>query len=76
VAPEEFVEREKELLDFAKKWMPRLPFQQVDLLIVDQIGRKICGPGVDTDVIGRKYYDHQAAKKDFPKVTRVSMSAT
>ena len=39
VAPEEFVEREKELLILAKKWMPRLPFDQVDLLVVDEMGK-------------------------------------
>ncbi|MCG7852506.1 MAG: nickel-dependent lactate racemase, partial [Methanosarcinaceae archaeon] len=56
VAPEEFLEREKELLILAKKLIPRLPFQQVDLLIVDQIGKDVSGTGMDTNVIGRKDY--------------------
>ena len=71
VPPERFVEREKELLVLAKQWMPRLPFDQVDLLIVDQMGKNISGSGMDTNVVGRKYYDHCAAAKEFPKVTRI-----
>ena len=71
VPPDRFVEREKELLVLAKQWMPRLPFDQVDLLIVDQMGKNISGSGMDTNVVGRKYYDHCAAAKEFPKVTRI-----
>lgn len=71
VAPEEFVEREKELLIQAYKWMPRLPFQHVDLLIIDQIGKNISGSGMDTNVVGRKYHDHHAAEEEFPKITRI-----
>jgi hypothetical protein len=71
VAPEKFLEREKELLVLAKKWMPRLPFDQIDLLIVDYIGKDISGAGMDTNVVGRKFHEHCAAEKEFPKVTRI-----
>jgi hypothetical protein len=71
VPPDKFVEREKELLILAKKWMPRLPFDQVDLLILDEIGKNISGSGMDTNVVGRKYHDHEAAEKEYPKVTRI-----
>jgi hypothetical protein len=71
VAPEEFLEREKELLILAKKLIPRLPFQQVDLLIVDQIGKDVSGTGMDTNVIGRKDYLYPCSEKVFPKVTRI-----
>jgi hypothetical protein len=71
VAPEDFAEREKELLILAKKWMPRLPFDRVDLLVIDAMGKNISGSGMDTNVIGRKYNDHAAAEKEFPKVTRI-----
>ena len=71
VAPDEFVEREKELLVLAKKWMPRLPFDNVDLLIVDEIGKNISGAGMDTNVVGRKFHDNHAAEKEYPKVTRI-----
>lgn len=71
VAPKEFFEREKELLVLAKEWMPRLPFDSIDLLIVDQIGKDISGSGMDTNVIGRKYNDHCASDGESPKITRI-----
>jgi len=64
VAPSDFLKREKELLVLAKEWMPRLPFQKVDLLIVDELGKNISGSGMDTNVIGRKYNDHRGTEKD------------
>jgi len=33
--------------------MPRLPFDEIDLLIVDEIGKNISGTGMDTNIIGR-----------------------
>jgi hypothetical protein len=64
VAPHDFLRREKELLVLAKEWMPRLPFQKVDVLIVDELGKNISGSGMDTNVIGRKYNDHRATAQD------------
>lgn len=64
VAPGDFYDREKELLVIAKKWLPRLPFDTVDLLIIDEIGKNISGTGMDTNVIGRKYNDHVAMEGD------------
>lgn len=71
VAPGDFYEREKELLLQARRWMPRLPFPKVDLLIVDEIGKNISGSGMDTNVIGRKYNDHAATEKDDVACRRV-----
>ncbi len=64
VAPENFFEREKELLVLARKWMPRLPFRKIDLLIIDEIGKNISGSGLDTNVVGRKFNDHAATDRD------------
>ena len=36
IGPAEFEEREKELLVLAKGWMPRLPFESADVLLVDE----------------------------------------
>ncbi len=71
VAPQEFFEREKQLLEIAKKWMPRLPFPKADLLIVDRIGKNISGSGMDTNVIGRKFNDHVATERDLAQVKRI-----
>jgi hypothetical protein len=68
VAPQEFEAREKELLVLAKKLLPRLPFDHIHLLVIDEIGKNISGTGMDTNVIGRKYHAHKPANDEFPKV--------
>jgi len=50
---EEILEREPALLEEAKRRMPRLPFEELDLLIVDRMGKDISGVGMDPNVIGR-----------------------
>jgi len=64
VAPDDFLQREKELLTIAKKWMPRLPVDEIDLLIIDEIGKNISGSGMDTNIIGRKFRDHVGTERD------------
>lgn len=44
---------EPALLDEAKAAMPRLPFDQLDVLIIDQIGKNISGDGADPNITGR-----------------------
>jgi hypothetical protein len=44
---------ERALLREAKDWMARLPFDQVDLLIVDEMGKDVSGSGMDSNIIGR-----------------------
>ena len=51
--PQEIEEKEKELLILAKKMMPCLPFNEIDLLIVDEMGKEISGVGIDPNVTGR-----------------------
>ncbi|MHB9107093.1 MAG: nickel pincer cofactor-dependent isomerase, group 22 [Armatimonadota bacterium] len=45
--------REPELLAIARHCQPALPVDELDLLIVDEIGKNISGLGMDTRVIGR-----------------------
>jgi hypothetical protein len=54
VRPDDFITREEALLVKARQWLPRLPYQEADLLIVDEIGKEISGSGMDTNVVGRK----------------------
>ena len=73
VAPEQFEAREKELLVLAKRWLPRLPFQHVDVLLIDRIGKDISGTGLDPNVVGRKFNDHKAVDDELPKVRRIAL---
>ncbi len=50
---DEMPEGEAPLLDQARDLMPRLPFDEIDLLIVDRIGKNISGAGLDPNVTGR-----------------------
>jgi hypothetical protein len=51
--PENILRDEVKLLKNAESLLARLPFDEIDLLIVDQIGKEISGTGMDTNVIGR-----------------------
>lgn len=53
VGQERFLERDAELLAFARKRMPALPCSQLDVLIVDRMGKDISGAGMDPNVLGR-----------------------
>ena len=54
--PNECVETEEpEMLLLAKKLMATIPFDKVDVLMLEQIGKEISGDGMDPNVVGRAY---------------------
>lgn len=53
VAPAHVEQEEEALLTLAQSLAPRLPFDRIDLLIVDAIGKNISGTGMDVNVTGR-----------------------
>ena len=66
----EIPEREKELLVKAKELMPSIPFDSLDILIIDEIGKNISGIGMDSNITGR----HRDIIGDFfewPHVKRI-----
>jgi hypothetical protein len=46
-------DREPALLELAKSLMPKLFFEQLDVLVVDYIGKNISGDGMDPNITGR-----------------------
>jgi nucleotide-binding universal stress UspA family protein len=50
---EEFEAKEPELLGQAREWMPSLPFPEIDLLVLDEIGKNVSGAGMDPNIVGR-----------------------
>lgn len=46
-------EAEAALLERARALCPRLPFRELDVLVVDEMGKNVSGAGMDTHVIGR-----------------------
>ena len=53
VPPEAVLAREPPLLERARSLMPRLPVQDIDVLIVQEIGKNISGDGMDPNITGR-----------------------
>jgi hypothetical protein len=60
--------RELELLKAAALLTPRLFFDQLDVLILDEIGKDIAGTGFDTSVAGRYHTPHRTGG---PQITRM-----
>jgi hypothetical protein len=54
----EILAEEDALFAQSQQLLPRLPFANVDLLIVDEIGKEISGTGMDTNVIGRSVFGY------------------
>jgi hypothetical protein len=53
IEPERIEERERALLVKAFRLMPSLPVDEMDILLVDEIGKNYSGTGMDTNIIGR-----------------------
>lgn len=68
--PEDIEQGEMKLLQKARKSMPRLPVDQLDVLIVERLGKNISGTGMDTNVIGRMKI-HGEPETGKPKIGRI-----
>lgn len=53
IKPEDILDREKELLKIAKDNIARIKLDEIDVLIIDEIGKNISGEGMDPNVTGR-----------------------
>ncbi len=71
VGAEGMAEREEELLLRVKSWKPNLPAAEIDLLIVDEIGKDISGAGMDTKVVNRGGPAGPNSWREVPAVHRI-----
>ena len=78
LGPAEIEAGEEELYLEARALMPRLPFDAIDLLIVDRMGKNISGTGMDPNIIGRRVHGYStlfseqgAAALGLPVIRRV-----
>ena len=71
VPVENMERREEELLALAKSWMGRIPVRQLDILIVDEIGKNISGAGMDTKVINRSIQCHYNPWPELARIERI-----
>lgn len=72
---DEFEVREAELFRESKRLMPKLPFDDIDLLIVDRLGKNISGAGMDPNITGRWVHGYSSMlsqrNADGPTVRRL-----
>ena len=50
---DEILQEEPKILEKSKRLMPRIYLDDIDVLIVNEIGKNISGTGVDTNIVGR-----------------------
>jgi len=62
---------EKDLFKLAKKLAPGLPFENADIIIIDEMGKDISGTGFDTKVVGRIGLPLLTKDPDKPTIKRI-----
>jgi len=67
---DELFEVEPKLLEEARGLMGRLPFEQLDMLVIGEIGKNYSGAGIDPSVVGRLLIETQQ-EFESPKITRI-----
>ena len=61
---------ERKLFQEAQRLMPRLPSDDIDILIVDEMGKNISGTGMDTNIIGRRMQNFET-EPEVPRILRI-----
>ena len=70
VPVESMEQREEELLSLTKSWMGKIPMD-LDILILDEIGKNISGAGMDTKVVNRGVHGQYNPWPDAPAIQRI-----
>lgn len=70
VPAQEILEKELELLEEAKKMLSSIPFKNLDLLVIDEIGKDITGTGMDCNIVQRFTSEHMVPK---PFIKRIAV---
>src|SRR5262249_10033330 len=67
---DDLLQSEPRLLEEAPALMAPLPFAQLDLLVIGEIGKNSSGAGIDPNVVGRLLIEGQA-EFESPRITRI-----
>ena len=70
VPVEQMEQREEENLALVKTWMAKIPFD-LDILVMDEIGKNISGAGMDTKVANRGVNGEYNPWPDTPRFSRI-----
>lgn len=73
IPTQHIIERDAALQAIAKAEMPRLKLPEIDVLIVDEIGKEISGTGMDPNVTGRteRFSQENAFRSAAPKIEKI-----
>jgi hypothetical protein len=71
----DLVETDRQLQLEAKANMPRLMFDQIDVLVVEQIGKEISGDGMDPNITGRYPTPYASGGPDVAKIAFLDLTA-
>ena len=69
-----FKESDERLLKVAQPHVADLPFKELDLLIVDELGKDISGTGMDLNVIGNWRMNGGPREPDFRRIVVLSLT--
>lgn len=71
---EAFHDADERLLKIAQTHFADLPFEQLDLLILDELGKDISGTGMDLNVIGKWRIEGGDRRPDFSRIAVLSLT--
>ena len=71
---EAFREADERLLEQAKPHVATVPFQQLDVLVVDELGKNVSGTGMDLNVIGNWRMAGGERNPDFRRIVVLSLT--
>ncbi len=69
---ETLVAGDQRLLERSRELMPSLPVDEIDVLIIDEIGKDISGAGLDTNIVGRWMIDGEP-EPEAPNIKRIAI---
>ncbi len=61
---------ERKLLEKAREYLPKIPVAEIDLLIIDEMGKDISGAGIDPKIVGRAICSW-ADTEPWPRISRI-----
>jgi hypothetical protein len=74
VLPETFIESDAEMLKTAFGLFPRIPVDDLDILVVGEMGKNISGGGMDPNVIGMWRRDGGAREPNYRTVVLLNLT--
>jgi hypothetical protein len=69
-----FLEADMRLLRLAKQHLAQIPFDELDLLIVDELGKTVSGAGMDPNVIGHWRNSDAPHHPNFKRIAVLSLT--